>query len=151
VILGQNKRGSWYAYVFLPDAHDMSSQATSVHNTLLPDSPNLQWALTACSANVLVLGAMAMAGVSLVQAWVPSVTVLADEWPHNLSGPCVIADATQLSRDQQAALTARLLTGRQLRVITLSPVALYPLVLAGTFDDALYYRLNTITVEYVAE
>jgi DNA-binding NtrC family response regulator len=73
------------------------------------------------------------------------------ERPHDLDGLCVIADAIRLSRDQQAALSARLQTGGRLRVITLSRAPLYPLVLVGTFDATLYYRLNMITLEYAAE
>jgi transcriptional regulator of acetoin/glycerol metabolism len=33
----------------------------------------------------------------------------------------------------------------------LSAVPLYPLVESGQFDETLYYRVNTITVDWIAE
>jgi DNA-binding NtrC family response regulator len=77
--------------------------------------------------------------------------VIADGPICDLTGTCVIADAVRLTRVQQDALRSRLEREPALRLVTLSPVPLFPLVESGQFDETLYYRLNTITIDRTSE
>jgi len=57
----------------------------------------------------------------------------------------------RLTRDQQDALRRRLERKSSVRLITLSAVPLYPFVESRQFDKTLYYRLNTITIDWTAD
>jgi hypothetical protein len=110
----------------------------------------LQWALSSQSANVLMIGADETA-VAMVHAHLAApVTVIRDDVRPDFAGTCLVANALLLTRDQQQALLRRLNRRSNLRLVTLSAVPLYPLVQSGYFAEALYYRLNTITVEWPA-
>ena len=108
----------------------------------------LEWALTSLSANVLIVGPTEMV-LPIVRACVGEfVTVCSDGIPPDLTGTCVVSNAALLTRDHQDALASRLDRGPRVRIVTLSPVPLYTLVESGDFDEALYYRLNTITIDF---
>lgn len=84
----------------------------------------------------------------IVQACVGEfVTVYSEGIPPDLTGTCVVSNAALLTRDHQNALVQRLDREPRVRIVTLSPVPLYTLVQAGDFDENLYYRLNTITID----
>jgi hypothetical protein len=112
---------------------------------------DLQWTLTSCSANILIVGATGATIMPLLRTSAPEPsTVLRDELPHPRSGLYVITDATSLSQAQQRVLIERLQAGDHPRIVTLSPVALHPRVLAGIFDETLYYRLNAVMIDLTA-
>jgi hypothetical protein len=128
----------------------MSSPLTNEHDRQATTA-ELQWALNLRSTNVLIIGARET-DVPGVRAGIGDpVTVVADSVPHALGGTCVVLDAAGLTRDQQHALRKRLEREPDLRLITLSAVPLYPLVQSGQFDETLYYRLNTIVVDWLAD
>ena len=111
-------------------------------------SAELEWALTSRSANVLIVGATDMV-LPIVRARVREfVTVDSNGIPPDLTRTCVVSNAALLTRAHQETLAERLDRGPRVRIITLSPMALYPLVRAGEFDETLYYRLNTITIDF---
>jgi hypothetical protein len=111
-------------------------------------SAELRWALSSQSANVLIIGADETA-VATMQAYIaPPLTVIAEEVPPDIEGKCLVRNALLLTRDHQHALLTRLDRRPDLRLVTFSAVPLYPLVQSGNFDETLYYRLNTIMVEW---
>jgi hypothetical protein len=131
--------------------HSMSSAITNEHSGHPTPNAELEWALNLSAANVLIIGARAT-DVASVQARVADpVTVVADGHVHDLAGTCIIADAVCLTRDQQHALCTRLERAPAVRLITLSAGPLHPLVESGDFDETLYYRLNTITLDFTVD
>ncbi|SRR5689334_18423079 len=63
----------------------------------------------------------------------------------------VLRDAGALSRNDQRRLLAWMDgKGSRTRVITTASRPLFPLVAAGLFDDALYYRLNVLLLRVSA-
>ena len=124
-----------------------SSQVAKRPTDNRPRNPELEWALTSVSANVLILGSTETV-LPIVRACVSEfVTVNSGGIPPDLTGTCVVSNVTLLTRDQQNALAGRLDREPRVRIVTLSPVELYTLVRAGEFDEDLYYRLNTITID----
>jgi hypothetical protein len=121
--------------------------ATSSHVTRTHDD-ECRFAVGVAPTNILIVGARD-ADVAAVQASVAEpVTVIANGSLDDLVGTGIIPDAVRLTRDQQDALRRRLEREPAVRVITLSAVRLYRFVEAGRFDETLYYRLTTITVEW---
>jgi hypothetical protein len=60
----------------------------------------------------------------------------------------VLHDIDELSGDDQYRLLRWLdQTAGRIRVVSTTAVPLWPLVKAGTFNDVLYYQLNTISVD----
>jgi hypothetical protein len=60
----------------------------------------------------------------------------------------VLHDVTDLTRDeQQRVLRWMDETGSRIRVVSTTRTSLWPLLKTGAFDDALYYRLNTVCVD----
>jgi hypothetical protein len=120
-----------------------------VRNRQSTTTAELEWALT-LSANVLIVGPTEMV-LPIVRAGISEfVTVCADGIPPDLTGTCVVSNALLLTRNHQDTLAGRLARRPRVRIVTLSPVALYTLVRAGDFDETLYYRLNTITIDLAA-
>lgn len=66
--------------------------------------------------------------------------------PLNGVGTLVIDDVSVLTPDEQRALLLWVERNRTTQIVTVSPVALYPAVEAGTFLDGLYYRMNVLLV-----
>jgi sigma-54-interacting transcriptional regulator len=63
-------------------------------------------------------------------------------------GTLVIYEVETLTRKEQDALHQWLCTGSgHARVVSSAAQALFPMVEAGVFDDALYYHLNIITID----
>jgi hypothetical protein len=124
----------------------MSSPLTN-EQTRQTTTAELQWALNLPATNVLIIGARESDLGTLRDSISNPVTVITDDMADDLAGTCLIGNALALSPDQQHALRKRLDGGPALRLITLSPVPLYPLVQSGQFDETLYYRLNTITMD----
>jgi hypothetical protein len=119
--------------------------------TCATDELTLQKALNVPWTNVLLIGAHDTHFEMLWAAIGDHVTVIEDgPLPHQLGATCVVPNAVHLTRDQQEALRRRFERGPALRLITLAAVPLYPYVEAGQFDEILYYRLNTITIEFAA-
>ena len=66
-------------------------------------------------------------------------------------GSVILLEVASLVPDQQAALLRWLNEGAgrfDVQLASTSSEPLYPLVEAGTFDATLYYRLNTIRIEW---
>ena len=64
--------------------------------------------------------------------------------PSGKTHALVLRDAAALSGDDQRRLLAWMDTGSCAQVITAASYPLFPLVEAGLFDAALYYRLNVL-------
>jgi hypothetical protein len=65
--------------------------------------------------------------------------------PTGETGTLILADAAVLSRDEQRRLSAWMGdAGARAQIVTIASCALFPLVEAGVFDAALYYRLNVL-------
>ena len=62
---------------------------------------------------------------------------------RNAAGREVLQDVASLRRDDQARLFAWL-DGEHRHVISTTMHPLFPLIAAGVFDEALYYRLNVV-------
>ena len=60
----------------------------------------------------------------------------------------ILHDVSELTSDDQLRVVRWLdRAGGRIRIISTSAVALWPRVEAGTFNDVLYYRLNTVYVD----
>jgi len=60
----------------------------------------------------------------------------------------VLHDVNELTRDEQQRLLRWLdQMGARIRVVSTTKASLWQRVKAGTFNDALYYRLNTVCVD----
>jgi hypothetical protein len=126
----------------------MSHLPKTSHEEEATLNAELRWALSSQSANVLIIGAGETA-VPTIQAYIaPPLTVIAEDVPPDLEGNCLVRDALLLTREHQHALLKRLDRRPDLRLVTFSAVPVYPLVQLGNFDETLYYRLNTIMVEW---
>jgi hypothetical protein len=126
----------------------MSQQSQNIQTEETAAHAELQWALGSQSTNVLIVGADELA-VAMVAAYlVVPVTVIEEGIPPEVAGTCLVPNAPALTSDQQHALLQRLDRRSDLRLVTLSAVPLYPFVQSGHFAETLYYRLNTITVEW---
>jgi sigma-54-interacting transcriptional regulator len=108
-------------------------------------------------ANVLVVGGERLV-VSLVSAVIPdanSGVVISCQDGRMLLPPAssrvgtvVVRDVDALTTEQQQMLFEWLESARQsTQVVSTSSVPLLPMVETGTFNDALYYRLNTIYID----
>ena len=63
-------------------------------------------------------------------------------------GPVVLRDVDFLTRSEQHRLSEWLdSTTNRIQVVSTASAPLLPLVEAGAFNDALYYRLNTVYVD----
>lgn len=67
--------------------------------------------------------------------------------PESSDGTLLVDDVAGLSPDQQLRLLRWLDDRRRMQVISTSERNLYSLVETGAFLDALYYRLNVITLD----
>ena len=63
--------------------------------------------------------------------------------PAGRCGALVLQDVASLRRDDQARLVAWMDGGHR-HVISTTMHPLFPLIAAGVFDEALYYRLNVV-------
>jgi hypothetical protein len=107
----------------------------------------LHWVLTALSTNVLIIGAAQRIQLDVEAILADSRVGLSVDQAAGLVGTSVISGVEHLTREQQSALLTRLNQEPPLRVIAMSAVPLYPMVQSKRFDEALYYRLNTVVVE----
>jgi|SRR5579872_7076864 len=63
-------------------------------------------------------------------------------------GTIVVYDVDTLTREEQHALNQWVCGGNgRTRVVSTASQSLLPMVDAGVFDDALYYRLNVVTID----
>ena len=63
------------------------------------------------------------------------------------AGTVVLRDLPDLDRGAQRALFHWLdVQGGRVQVISVAPAPLFPLVVGGVFSEALFYRLNMVTV-----
>jgi hypothetical protein len=63
-------------------------------------------------------------------------------------GTFVVYDVDTLTREEQHALNQLVCGGNgHTRVVSTASQSLLPMVEAGVFDDALYYRLNVVTID----
>jgi hypothetical protein len=68
--------------------------------------------------------------------------------PPGCAATLVLHDVNELTcADQRHVLRWLDQTSGRIRVVSTTAVPLWPRVKAGTFDDVLYYRLNTISVD----
>lgn len=71
---------------------------------------------------------------------------LSPSW--RLIGTVVVYDVDTLTREEQHALNDWVCGGKgHRRVVSTAAQSLLPMVEAGLFDDALYYRLNMVTID----
>ena len=69
------------------------------------------------------------------------------ELPLSRAGTLVLHDVGELTYDDQHRVLRWLeRSAAQIRVVSTSPVSLWPRVKAGAFNETLYYRLNTMCV-----
>jgi hypothetical protein len=71
--------------------------------------------------------------------------------PESNDGTLLVDDVAGLSADQQMRLLRWLDDRRHMQVISTSERNLYSLVETGAFLDALYYRLNVITLDLASK
>jgi hypothetical protein len=63
-------------------------------------------------------------------------------------GTIVVYDVDTLTHDEQQVLNLWVCAGNgHSRVVSTASTSLLPMVEAGLFDDALYYRLNVVTID----
>jgi hypothetical protein len=62
-------------------------------------------------------------------------------------GSMVLRDVDFLTPREQLRLFEWLATSNRTQVVSTASAPLLPLVEAGVFDDALYYRLNTVYID----
>jgi hypothetical protein len=120
------------------------------------DHSPLEWHIlkTACP-NVLVTGPTDAVERSLATLWPYLEQPVCCETPDTLlssSGDVrtfVIRDVDRLSASQQRQLALWLerSAATRIRVVSTSAVSLFPLVAAGLFLEALYYRLNMLLLD----
>jgi hypothetical protein len=68
--------------------------------------------------------------------------------PPGRAATLVLQDINELTRDDQHGVLRWLdETAGRVRVVSTTPVPLWPRVTEGAFSDVLYYRLNTVCVE----
>jgi hypothetical protein len=70
---------------------------------------------------------------------------MALELPNHECRALVLRNLCALDRPEQAALS-RWLDGSRKQVVATTAEPLFPLIARGLFDEALYYRLNTLLV-----
>ena len=115
-----------------------------------------EWAiLRSSSINGLIVGAPHLTAVAMalleksgrqpVVWWDPEQT---SEIPEMIAGTLVIDDVECLDKSQQDNLSRWIgVHGSAVRVLALARVSLFAQVADGRFSAALYYRINTVTVE----
>ena len=60
----------------------------------------------------------------------------------------VLHDVNELTQDEQQQVLQWLdQMGSRVRVVSTTKTSLWPQLKSGAFDDALYYRLNTVCVD----
>lgn len=108
-------------------------------------------------ANVFVVGSDDLVSTFITSLWPWLVTPVASRHhgdPFCLSptsppvGTVVIYDVDRLTCEEQRALIQWMdTTNGSTRVVTTASESLLPMVNAGAFNDALYYRLNVVTID----
>jgi hypothetical protein len=147
----RRQRISGYLLLLIGALTSLRGQVMNPHKAHATTIPELKWALNLRFSNVLIIGAREADLATVRAAMADPVIMFADALTNDIAGTCVIPDGGRLMRDQQEALRRRLERGPSLRVVTLSPVSLYPFVESGQFDETLFYRLNTITIYFTPE
>jgi Sigma-54 interaction domain len=108
------------------------------------------------NANVLVVGAENEAVAIIASLWPSLATPIAVRHrgePLQLSafppvGTFVIHGVETLTREEQDGLHDRLSAGNgRARVVSTASESLFATVESGAFNDALYYRLNVVTID----
>ncbi len=119
-----------------------------------PEDQNL-WRST--RVNLFVIGADEMVATLVTSLWwclaTPVVVRrrgeplrLPPSW--RLIGTVVVYELDTLTREEQHALNEWVCGGKgHRRVVSTASQSLLPLVEAGLFDDALFYRLNVVTID----
>jgi len=108
-------------------------------------------------ANLFVVGADDVVAQLVSSLWPyldPPVAVRRRGEPLGLApisrpiGTIVVYDVDTLTHDEQQALKLWVCAGNgNSRVVSTASTSLLPMVEAGLFDDALYYRLNVVTID----
>jgi hypothetical protein len=107
------------------------------------------------STNLLLVGTAAATRIVLEMLWLELREPVL-RWrpgqqlelpPPGRAATLVLHDVNELTKDDQHRVLRWLdeAAGR-IRVVSTTAVALFPRVKTGTFDDRLYYRLNTVSV-----
>jgi hypothetical protein len=131
----------------------LSSQTTGP----LPTEFSLEWnAISREHCNVLVEAMPAVAG-QILEKLRPHLRTPIEEYrpkvgipvPQPSEGTLILSGVESLDAGQQAQLLKWLDQGKKrVQLASISSEPLFPLVEAGTFDAALYYRLNIVRIEY---
>jgi hypothetical protein len=133
--------------------------AGSATDAAVLDGYHTEWQLlTEQSYNVLLEGPAAAtdAALRLLQPHIrepivwhrPPATL---DLPSGTPRALILRDAAALSRDEQRRLLAWMGdTGSVTQIVSTSTRPLFPLVAAGLFDAALYYRLNVLLLRVAA-
>jgi hypothetical protein len=119
--------------------------------------PPAEWhALSSVRPNVLLVGAEALTD-AIIEQLRPffhrsTITWRQDDAPAlPASGTLVLKDAATLSADRQMQLLEWLGSANGgAQVVAATPCAVFPLVEAGLFSEELYYRLNTVLLDFRA-
>jgi hypothetical protein len=131
----------------MPNMTDTPDQIRSSHYA--------EWSiLRASSLNALLIGAPHLTAVAVgmlargarspIVRWNPA------QWdiPAMIAGTLVIDDVECLDKSQQEELSRWIgVRGSAVRVLALARAPLFAQVTDGRFSAALYYRINTVTVE----
>jgi hypothetical protein len=129
---------------------------------LRPDNRHGSWSedqhlWRSTRVNLFVIGADDMVATLVASLWLYLATPvvvrrrgeplrLLPSW--RLIGTIVVYDVDTLTREEQRALNEWVCGGKgHRRVISTASQSLLPMVEAGLFDDALYYRLNVVTID----
>ena len=110
------------------------------------------YGLRSACPNVLLVGAgtsqednlAALLETSRPPAWWCDGTQFA--LPPETVGTLVLRNPAALSPGEQRSLHAWASANPRVQILTITPSSLYPLVLAGSFLDDLYYWLNVVTI-----
>lgn len=105
--------------------------------------------------NVFVVGAddaVAKLVTSLWRCFVTPIVVRHRGEPLRLPasqpvGTIVVYDVDTLMAEEQHALNRWVCARSGTRIVSTASASLLPMVDAGAFDDALYYRLNVVTID----
>lgn len=124
----------------------------------LPTELSLEWdAITREHCNVLVEAKPAGAA-QILEKLRPHLRTPIEEYrpkvgvpvPQPAEGTLILSGVERLDARQQAQLVKWLGQGRnRVQIASISSEPLFRLVEGGTFDAALYYRLNVVRIEWV--
>ncbi len=121
--------------------------ATAQEELLVSRMPPVNLMLTGGLAAVrTLLGSLLRNVDGPILAWYPGERLLLPRHPK--TGTMILHEVGLMRYEDQLQLLGWLETrGRRVQIVSTTSTALMPQVEAGTFNDTLYYRLNTMYVD----